>query len=217
MKKSLILGMSLCLLLSGCSPAMGDGEGDTTAPITQNKPTLGDLSTDVAEQKAAYYQQLASDLEAELLSLKTQLYTERAQFEAKIETLEQALKPTVGNVATDFRYTVTDGKITLESYIGTGTSVTIPTEIDGCPVVAIGDRAFENNLKLTEILIPEGVQSIGWFAFSGCIALKTVTLPKSLSVVQYGAFQNCPTAMTVTCPEGSYARAYAESYGMAVR
>ncbi len=217
MKKSLILGVSLCLLLSGCSPAEGAGKGDTTAPLTQNKPSFENLSADVAEQKAAYYQQLVTELEAEVLSLKTQLYSERTQFEAQIDALEQAMKPVSGEVNSDFRYTVTDGKVTLLSYIGDSTSVTIPTEIEGCPVVALGDRAFENNLTLTEILIPEGVQSIGWFAFSGCIALKNVSLPKTLSVVQYGAFQNCSAIMTVSCPTGSYARAYAESYGLAVR
>ena len=214
MKKTLALGLSLCLCLSGCSAPEEEG---TTSVMTQSTPSNGTLSTDVANQKVAYYQQLVTDLEAEVLSLKTQLYEEKVYYEAQIDALEEAMKPVSGDAKRDFQYTVTDGKVTLQSYVGESTGVTIPTSIDGCPVVAIGDRAFENCHQLTEVVIPEGIQSIGWFAFSGCIALKSVTLPKSLSVVQYGAFLNCPSAMTVSCPKDSYARAYAESYGMAVR
>ena len=214
MKKTLALGLSLCLCLSGCSAPV---EEESSSLVTQSKPSGGGLAADVANQKAAYYQQLVTDLEAELLSLKTQLYEERVRYEAQIDALEDAMKPVSGEAKSDFQYTVTDGKVTLQSYVGESATVTIPTSIDGCPVVAIGDRAFENCHRLTEVIVPEGIQSIGWFAFSGCIALTSVTLPKSLSVVQYGAFLNCPSAMTISCPKNSYARAYAESYGIAVR
>ena len=208
MKKILMLGLLLCVCLSGCAFS---AEEESTL---QNSILDGSLDVDAVNRKAAYYQQLAAELEGELLALETQLYEERVRYELQIEALESALNAT--DAEKDFHYSITDGKATLLSYVGSAASVALPATYNGCPVVAIADRAFENNLRLTSVIIPEGVQSIGWFAFSGCIALASVTLPTSLSVVQYGAFQNCPSSMTVSCPPHSYAHAYAESYGMAI-
>ena len=41
-------------------------------------------------------------------------------------------------------------------------------------------------------------------------------LPASVKAIGYGAFENCSSALKFTCPEGSYAAAYAESYGIPV-
>ena len=66
-------------------------------------------------------------------------------------------------------------------------------------------------------MLPDGVKEIGWFAFSGCHNLTSVTLPASVEAIAYGAFENCSKSLVFLCPEGSYAAAYARSYGFAVR
>ena len=47
-------------------------------------------------------------------------------------------------------------------------AITIPNEVRGLNVVAIGDNAFSQCSKLSSITLPNGVTSIGQLAFYGC-------------------------------------------------
>lgn len=55
----------------------------------------------------------------------------------------------------------------LTKYVGPGGEVVIP---DG--VTSIGDSAFSYCIALTSVTIPEGVTSIGGWAFFQCARLK---------------------------------------------
>ena len=82
-------------------------------------------------------------------------------------------------------YTVADGTATITGCNEDASGVlTIPQEIDSVPVTAIGENAFSshNNLieGLTEVIIPEGVTTIGFRAFYGADDIAKVSLPKSL-------------------------------------
>ena len=69
-----------------------------------------------------------------------------------------------------------DGYI-VSSCGSSATSVEIPDEINGLPVVGIKENAFQNRSNLTSITIPDSVISIGSYAFSGCSGLTSVTIP----------------------------------------
>lgn len=114
-----------------------------------------------------------------------------------------------------FRYTVRDGEVTVTGYLGNAGTVTIPAEINGCPVVAIGDGAFRN-AALTSVVLPESVKTIGWFSFADCTDLESITLPSSLRSISYAAFDNCPN-LTALCIRDSYAARWAASYGLPVQ
>ena len=60
----------------------------------------------------------------------------------------------------------------LIRYTGSSTDIVIP---DG--VTSIGDRAFEDCNSLMSIVIPDSVTSIGYSAFEDCSSLETITLP----------------------------------------
>lgn len=251
MKKLLVIGLALCLLLSGCTVMRDKDDADTGDGGTP--PVSNQIALDAAEERADYYEALASKLEDEILSVRTELFVSRVEYEAQIEELEEKLadalaqkdqgsaeNPTVppdtngtdaggaesnpnesmGGETPDldpyenFRFTVEGGRATLTAYEGRATSVTVPTAYQGYPVVAIGDRAFENKTRLQSVVIPSGVETVGWFAFSGCVALKDVTLPESVRSISYGAFLNCSSAMVIRCSAGSYAEQYAQSYGI---
>ena len=94
--------------------------------------------------------------------------------------------------AVDFEYTAdADGRLTLTAYTGTETDPVIPAEIDGQPVVSIGNGCFTGLLCIRKIHIPEGIESIGDYAFECCSALEKVYFPESLKSIGTGAFSGC--------------------------
>ncbi len=60
---------------------------------------------------------------------------------------------------------------TITGYVGSDSNVTVPSTIDGYPVIAIGDEVFQERDDITSITIPDGVTSIGDNAFVDCFAL----------------------------------------------
>ena len=85
----------------------------------------------------------------------------------------------------DFEYRYIDSELFLEKgicinkYLGSETSVIVPTQIDDLPVISIGDKAFCFCNSLTSITIPDSVTSIGDEAFSGCERL-SITFHESM-------------------------------------
>lgn len=73
----------------------------------------------------------------------------------------------------------------LKKYVGPGGDVVIP---EG--VTSIGDRSFWNCSSLTNITIPASVTSIGELAFYRC-GLTSVTIPASMTNIGAGAFLCC--------------------------
>jgi hypothetical protein len=60
-----------------------------------------------------------------------------------------------------------------------------------------------------EVVIPDGVTSIGSGVFSECINLTTITIPDSVTSIGDSAFYEC-TNLTIHAPAGSYAEKYAK-------
>lgn len=209
MKKTLALCGIVCALLCGCSPKETE---DSPTLWTEAPDAYSQIALDAAQTKITYYEELVNDLQKEILDLKATIYTNKVEYEEQIAGL-------VGDTAekdplnAQFEYVVRNGEAILLSYKGSASEITIPDMLGGFPVTAIADRAFENNVTLSSVAIPSGVQKIGWFAFSGCVFLTDVALPASLQSVEYGAFENCSAVLTVHCPQGSYAQSYARSYG----
>lgn len=63
-------------------------------------------------------------------------------------------------------------------------------------VTSIGGEAFYNCTNLTSITIPEGVTDIGSYAFGYCTSLTAITIPSSVTSMTSGTFSEC-SALTV--------------------
>lgn len=100
----------------------------------------------------------------------------------------------------DYEYTETVDGLTIVNYTGPGVDVIIPTEIDGKPVIAIGDNAFALNGDLTSVAIPNSVTSIGHYAFSLCQNLTNATIPNTVTSIGAGALLGCYSLTSVTIP-----------------
>ena len=68
-------------------------------------------------------------------------------------------------------------------------------------VTSIGDYAFDCCSGLTGVTIPGSVTNIGNGAFSGCSGLTSVTIPDSVTSIGSGAFDNCSRLTSVTIPD----------------
>jgi len=64
------------------------------------------------------------------------------------------------------------------------------------------DNLFLNNKLLTEINIPQGVESIGDYTFNRCNFISSITIPKSVKSIGKNAFTYCTALTDVTIPEG---------------
>ena len=58
-------------------------------------------------------------------------------------------------------------------------------------VKSIGDNAFNCSMLLKTISLPESLESIGKEAFANCVSLKEIKLPNSIKNIPYGLFNGC--------------------------
>ncbi|MBE6631059.1 MAG: hypothetical protein E7624_09485 [Ruminococcaceae bacterium] len=172
-----------------------------------------------AADESAQYQQTIATLEKELAAQREQYALSESQYKAEIAALQAQLavlsekEPAqTDQSSVEFRYRTENGGAVITGYRGTLSLLCIPETLDGLPVIAIGERAFEG-ASFTAVVLPNGLGSIGWFAFYGCENLINVTIPASVSSIGYAVFDGCGE-LTVYCPFDSYAARYAQSYGL---
>jgi len=83
----------------------------------------------------------------------------------------------------------------LVRYNGAGGDVVIP---DG--VVSIGWSAFSECSNVTSVTIPNGVTNIDDYAFSYCSYLRSVTIPDGVTNIGNNVFDGCSSLWSVTIP-----------------
>ena len=90
-----------------------------------------------------------------------------------------------------YEYWVYEDHVEITDYTGDATELVIPAEIEGLPVTSIWEYAFWGCDSLTEVTIPDTVQSLGDNSFSGCDALRRVTIGKRVWEIGCAAFSGC--------------------------
>ena len=122
----------------------------------------------------------------------------------------------------DYQYIEIDNSVTIISYNGTDTEITIPSILGGLPVTQIGNSAFINttlvdvtipdsithigeyafmfNYSLTNINISSNVVSIGEMAFAQCKSLTQVVLPSGVAIIGNCAFAGCTNLQSIRIP-----------------
>ena len=205
----LSLLLILSILLSSCTFGHSSDEKlMTTLNDYENKILI--LENELSHLKADH-DRLESQKNSELEKLKTEILN----LKALIESAESGNPNEEENEPTnEFTYKLEDDKAIITGYIGKGTSIIIPSIIDGHTVSGIADEAFKG-LKITSVSIPSTVKSIGWFSFSDCISLTAVVIPDSVTSIGYEAFSGAKN-LTVYASADSYAAKYAKSYGITV-
>ena len=70
----------------------------------------------------------------------------------------------------------------------------------GAGVTSIGYEAFYNCSSLTSLTLGDGVTDIGYEAFCNCSSLTSVTIPSSVTSIESYAFSGCSSLTSVTIP-----------------
>ena len=117
------------------------------------------------------------------------------------EKLEEVVIPFVANTSLEYSIN-TDGKTCTITGIGTfdGTKLDIPEYVGKYKVTAIGEKAFSECTGLTEINLPQTVETIGTRAFYGCTGITEITIPDSVTSISGGLFSGCSSLESITLP-----------------
>ncbi len=84
----------------------------------------------------------------------------------------------------------------LITWPGGLTNISIPLG-----VTSVGYWAFAGCTSLTNIAIPQGVTSIGNWAFADCTGLTSITIPESVTDIRNYVFSNCSSLTSISIPE----------------
>jgi len=125
--------------------------------------------------------------------------------------LATAFQTALGEQDGDWTYSVTNNQATITrwNWGASGGAVTIPSEVNGIPVVRIESEygiifgAIWNNYinyNITSITIPESMTNIGKNAFYGMASLTNVVIPNSVTEIGERAFDGCISLQNIAIP-----------------
>ncbi len=103
---------------------------------------------------------------------------------------------------TDFSFELTEDYegVIIKKYKGYDVHMKVPSEIQGVPVVEIGEFAFRSTPVMT-VVIPDSVKKIDNGVFSGCKFLENVKFPKSITSIPSSCFDGCESLTQYIIPE----------------
>ena len=101
-----------------------------------------------------------------------------------------ALAQSAGTSPEGFHWEIGEEGLLISGYEGSSRELTIPAEIDGHPVRAIGEEAFAES-QLSRVSLPNSLISIGAGAFYDN-QLGEITIPASVTYIGTGAFMYNP-------------------------
>ncbi len=220
-KQILTVSLSLLIILSclfaACTadklaPTPTPSDDEVPSPTVNYEAQIRELENKISELQQS---QSVSDAERqkELAELTERLEALKAEAGKQETTTPEEDESDPSVQGSRFLYTVTDGKATITGYTGSEASVVIPSAIDGYTVYDIADSAFSSS-TLKSVTISNGICRIDWFAFRDCPKLEAITVPPSVTSIGYSAFPSNSKILTVYCHSGSFAQAYAKSYGL---
>ncbi len=148
--------------------------------------------------------QNSAEIKAMLMEYKNRLYTKKTmetKKEIQMEKDSATREKSLADYRKNFKIVKDDDIYKITGYKGESETIVIPASIKGLPVV-IADKAFENCARIREVLIENGVKSIGACAFKDCTNLHSVSIPDSVTAIGDYVFTGCSALKTAALPNG---------------
>lgn len=87
-------------------------------------------------------------------------------------------------------------------------SITIPSSVTDWPPTVdqqVGgyNRAFSGCTSLSEVILSEGLTTLGDYTFEDCVSLTKITIPSSMTDLGFRAFSGCNSLTTINVEEGN--------------
>ena len=101
----------------------------------------------------------------------------------------------------DYKYSIVNNSVTIDSYTGSDSVVIVPDNIDGYDVTEIGGSAFAGCTNVKEIKLPETLETIGYYAFGSCTGLESIKIPSKVKTIGREAFEYCSSLKEINLPE----------------
>ncbi len=92
-----------------------------------------------------------------------------------------------------------DGRpyLTCPTIPGPSGTFSIPSAINGIPVLLIAEGAFSECKDIEHLILPESLECIERFAFQGCKNLQELRIPSNVQEVASGAFMGCTNLKSI--------------------
>ncbi len=87
----------------------------------------------------------------------------------------------------------------IPNYLGLEESLTTLSFGENSQLTLIEEGAFLGYTKIKQIILPEGVKTIGSRAFDNCISLETISFPSTLKTIDGEVFHNCKAVKDIYC------------------
>lgn len=68
-------------------------------------------------------------------------------------------------------------------------------------ITSIGNRTFHNSINLTKVTLPDSLTDIGLGAFEDCTHLEYINLPDGITGIQQGVFKGCTSLTGISLPD----------------
>lgn len=102
---------------------------------------------------------------------------------------------------TIWTYCVVDGEVVrIQGAETSATTLEVPSQIDGMPVVGLAPNALVNLESVEELLIPDSVVAVGGGAMRGCKNLRRISFPRYLADFDSSWLQFCKDVEELTLP-----------------
>lgn len=185
----------------------------TTASITsrEHENMLEDVINQAFETTHAWTEptsEISETKETTIETLSPVETTTTTETTVNIETTESETEEQSDEVTlSDFEYrdfyidydTDPDPDIGITKFLNKNAKVvTIPSEIDGRPVIYL-DNVFDENETVEEIILPDTILFIDAGAFEGCTNLKHIKL--SANITMLPSFDGCTSLTKIDIPE----------------
>ena len=96
--------------------------------------------------------------------------------------------------------TVNGGELTENALLFINRSYkTLQTlDVSGVTNMEFADEAFKGYYNLQQLVLPEGLQKVGYMMVAGCKNLQSINIPASVEEIEQSAFEDCRSIKSIT-------------------